>query len=67
MRYPIRNISWQGRTFRFERMAAPRLASSPDWAVSYRLEFIGTMSCRVDVTTGEFEVQGVRWLSELLG
>ena len=67
MRYPTRNISWQGRTFHFERMTVPRLAAAPDWAVSCGLEFIGTMNCRVDVTTGEFEVRCVRWLSELLG
>ena len=67
MRYPTRSINWQGRTFHFERMTAPRLGTAPDWAVSCGLEFIGTMNCRVEVTTGEFEVRCVRWLSELLG
>jgi hypothetical protein len=48
-------------------MTAPHFGASPDWAVSSGLEFIGTMSCRLDLTTGEFEVRCLRWLTELLG
>jgi hypothetical protein len=38
-----------------------------EWAVARAGEFIGTMPCAVNITTGEFEVRGIRWLSELLG
>jgi hypothetical protein len=38
-----------------------------EWAVARGVEFIGTMPCAADITTGEFEVRCTRWLSELLG
>ena len=38
-----------------------------EWAVARAGEFIGTMPCAANVTTGEFEVRCLRWLSELLG
>jgi hypothetical protein len=37
------------------------------WAVLRGTEFIGTMECSTEVTTKDFEVRGLRWLSELLG
>jgi hypothetical protein len=38
-----------------------------EWAVARAGQFIGTMPCAVNITTGEFDVRGIRWLSELLG
>jgi hypothetical protein len=67
MRHPMRSITWKGRAFRFDRMIAPWLGDPSDWAVSSGLEFIGTMTCGTRVTTGEFDVQCVQWLNELLG
>ena len=47
-------------------MAGGPAAETCDWAVSCGFEFIGTMSCVEDVTTGEFEVRCLTWLTELL-
>ena len=61
----MRCITWQGRTFRFQRMAGRQAGEALDWAVSCGFEFIGTMSC-VEVTTWEFDARCVTWLAELI-
>jgi hypothetical protein len=67
MRYRTRSITWHGQPFHFERLQ-PKTSSSdtPLWAVSRSGEFIGIMPCPPEVTTKDFDVQGLRWLGELL-
>ena len=67
MRYRTRSVTWQGKAFRFDCLPAPAVADSREWAVSCGLEFIGTMTCRGEVTTGEFDVRCASWLKDLLG
>jgi hypothetical protein len=68
MRYHTRSLTWQGEAFRFERLQARvKPSDSPQWAVSRRGEFIGTMPCEPEVTTEEFDVRCLGWLRELLG
>ena len=66
MRSMMRCVAWRGQMFRFQRMTGGRAGGTLDWAVSSGFEFIGTMACVGDVTTGEFEVRCLRWLTELL-
>jgi hypothetical protein len=68
MHHLSRSITWQDEAFHFERLQ-PRASASdtPLWAVSRGGEFIGTMSCSPEVTTRDFDVRCLRWLSELLG
>jgi len=67
MRSLVRRVTWRGRSFRFQRMAGAPAAETVDWAVSSGFEFIGTMPCVSHVTTGEFDVQCLTWLAELMG
>ena len=67
MRHRMRCVTWQGRSFRFQRMGAGRPDDTHEWSVSNGLEFIGTMSCGDEVTTREFELRCLRWLAELMG
>ena len=67
MRHHTRSLTWHGQAFHFERLP-PKVATSdtPLWAVSRSGEFIGIMPCSPEVTTKDFDVQGYRWLGELL-
>jgi len=68
MRHLSRSIIWHDEAFHFERLQSTAPASdAPLWAVSRGGEFIGTMPCSPEVTTGDFDVRCLRWLSELLG
>jgi hypothetical protein len=68
MRHQQRSITWRGQSFHFERLdSAPSKIGQPLWAAYRRGEFIGTMPCSAEVTTRDFDVQGSRWLRELLG
>ena len=61
-----RVVTWRGEPFCFERLKdRPDLV--PVWAVSRRLEFIGTMPCVEGEITKEFEVRCVGWIAALLG
>jgi hypothetical protein len=61
------SVTWQGQTFRFECLPAKGgTGDLPQWAVSREREFIGTMSCSLEVTTKDFDVRCLRWLAELL-
>jgi hypothetical protein len=42
-------------------------AGTAEWAVARGGEFIGTMPCAANITTGEFDLRCTRWLRELLG
>ena len=60
-------LTWKGAPYCFARMRdAAAQSATAEWAVARGGEFIGTMPCAVDVTTGEFEVRCLRWLSDLL-
>jgi len=64
----VRTLTWQGGAYSFVRMyGVAAEGGMADWAVARGGEFIGTMPCAANVTTGEFEVRCMRWLSELLG
>jgi hypothetical protein len=68
MRRTVRTLTWQGAPYSFARI--PDVAAeggTSEWAVARGGEFIGTMPCSVNISTGEFEVRCIRWLSELLG
>jgi hypothetical protein len=68
MRSRTRSLSWQGQVFYFQYVRDSfEERGAPLWAVSRRGEFIGTMPCPTEVTTKDFEVRGLHWLSELLG
>ena len=67
MRHHMRSLTWQGEAFRFERLQAAEDSDCPQWAVSRRGEFIGTMPCGTEVTTKEFDLRCLGWLRELLG
>lgn len=68
MRWNVRTLTWQGSAYCFARIPGVAAEGGPgEWAVARAGEFIGTMPCAVNITTGEFEVRCVRWLSELLG
>ena len=68
MRRNVRTLTWQGEPYCFARI--PGVAAEQgtgEWAVAHAGEFIGTMPCTANITTGEFEVRCIRWLSDLLG
>jgi hypothetical protein len=67
MRHSIHCVIWGHRAYRFERFSTRRGAETSEWAVCRGLEFIGTMSCSADLTTGEFDVRCSAWLTDLLG
>jgi hypothetical protein len=68
MRARSRSLTWRGQAFRFQYLPASQSGhEAPSWAVSKGREFIGTMECSAEITTKDFEVRGLRWLSELLG
>jgi hypothetical protein len=68
MRRNVRTLTWQGMSYSFARMQdVAAEGGTGEWAVARGGEFIGTMPCAVNMTTGEFEVRCTRWLSELLG
>ena len=60
-------VEWQDRRYTAEPLkSAHRFTSLPPvWAVSRGGEFIGTLACRPEETTKEFEVRCVAWLREL--
>jgi hypothetical protein len=70
VRYVIRSIHWNGRTYRFEAMPTVGTngngSAATEWAVSRQREFIGEMTCPSEVTTGEFDLRCYQWLVELL-
>jgi hypothetical protein len=64
----VRTLTWQGVSYCFARIPdVTDEGGTGEWAVAHAGEFIGTMPCAVNITTGEFEVRCLRWLSELLG
>jgi hypothetical protein len=68
MHHHTRSLTWRGESFRFEHLQSRGISSDPpQWAVSRRGEFIGTMSCGGDLTMEEFDRRCVGWLRELLG
>jgi hypothetical protein len=70
MRRNLCSLTWKGAPYCFARMrdvAAPARGATAEWAVARGGEFIGTMPCAADITTGEFEVRCMCWLTELLG
>jgi hypothetical protein len=67
MRHLSRSVTWNDEAFHFERLESRvPLGDTPLWAVSRGGEFIGTMSCSTEVSTKDFDVRCLRWLSELL-
>jgi hypothetical protein len=62
----VYSLTWQGKPYRFFRLRDAAEGGTTEWAVARAGEFIGTMPCE-EVTTQEFEVRCVHWLSELLG
>ena len=67
MRHRTHSVTWRGQTFRFEYLPSNgRAGDLPQWAVSRKREFIGMMPCSVEVTTRDFDVRCLRWLTELL-
>ena len=61
-------VTWRSEEFRFERLKDRSDRAHPGvWAVSRRLEFIGTMASTERETTKEFEVRCLGWLAALLG
>jgi len=61
-----RSIPWSGQYFRFERLRTGDSGAGSVWAVSREREFIGTMTCDREITTKEFDIRCLRWLSDLL-
>jgi hypothetical protein len=61
-------VEWHGERFSLEplKSLSQVTALSPDWAVSRRGEFIGTLPYRSDETTKEFEGRCTDWLRDLL-
>jgi hypothetical protein len=68
MHEQTKSITWDGESFSFQRLTLSQPGSDPSlWAVFRQGEFIGTMFCPPDVTTGEFELRAIHWAQELLG
>jgi len=64
----VLTLTWHGSAYCFARLRGPGASlGTAEWAVARAGEFIGTMPCAEDITTGEFEVRCVRWLGDLLG
>lgn len=72
MRHRTHSTTWQGQAFHFERLESKGgTGDPPQWAVSrgrefIGREFIGMMVCSLEVTTKDFDVRCLRWLTELL-
>jgi hypothetical protein len=68
MRDGPRTVRWRDREFCFEPFKGSDGWSdqSPEWAVSWRGEFIGTMPRAPEETTKEFELRSIHWLADLI-
>jgi len=67
MRHRRRSVNFAGQPFSFDRIQARESERTRvTWAVSRRGEFIGTMTTPSEVTTKDFDVRGMQWLTELL-
>jgi hypothetical protein len=67
MRSRTHSLNWHGQVFYFQYVRESfEEQGAPLWAVSRRGEFIGTMPCSTEVTTKDFELRGLHWLSDLL-
>ena len=68
MRHRRRSVSYAGEPFSFEQVKEWE-AEGPwvTWAVSRRGEFVGTMSTPTEITTRDFDLRSVEWLSQLFG
>jgi hypothetical protein len=62
-------VEWQGERYTAEPLKSLyRVTSLPAvWAVSRGGEFIGTLPCRQEETTKEFEIRCIAWLRDLYG
>ena len=69
MRSGFHFVDWQGRRYPAEPLKSRYRVTTlpPVWAVSRGDEFIGTMPCRPQETTKEFEVRCLDWLRDLYG
>ena len=68
MRSRRRSVKFAGQPFSFERVE--KWGSSENrvtWAVSRRGEFIGTLTSPNEISTRDFDLRCMEWLSELLG
>lgn len=68
MKSSRRSVRFAGQPYSFERVEG----WAPDehavmWAVSRQGEFIGTWTSPKEISTKEFDVRCMQWLSELLG
>jgi hypothetical protein len=68
MRHRRRSVSYAGEPFSFEQVKE----WEPDgawvtWAVSRRGEFVGTMNTPTEITTRDFDLRSVEWLTQLFG
>jgi hypothetical protein len=62
-------VEWQGECYTAEPLKSMYRVTSlpPVWAVSHHGEFIGTLPCRSEETTKEFEIRCIAWLRDLYG
>ena len=69
MRSGFHLVDWQGRRYTAEPLKSQYRATAlpPVWALSRGGEFIGTMPCRSQESTKEFEVRCLDWLRDLHG
>jgi hypothetical protein len=66
MRHRTHSITWHGQDFCFQWLPPLGRGNDPSqWAVSRGREFIGTMNCSLEVTTKDFDVRCLHWLSDL--
>ena len=66
MRDRSRSLTWHGQVFRFQLVTAAPQEPDSQWAVSRGGEFIGMMACSPEVSTKDFDLRGLGWLSDLL-
>ena len=63
-----RTISWRGRTYSFQRLQDAGVAGiAEEWAVLRGGEFIGMLQCATALSTRDFDLRCLQWLTELLG